>query len=319
MNNNQFYSQSELLSQSFENTHKEVLQGLFKTGIYFLAGTSKIGKSLITTSLANAVSIGTLFLGKQTTQGKVIYFDNDNYAYEAKDRIIAQSFSDNDSLFYNFTDSNSLYDIKEFLLGVENLYEFNLVIIDCLANLEEFPDTDKFTDNYNTIKEFRDFLVTNGLCCILIHHTKKGRPNSQDSVLGSKSLTSAATGTVLIETEDEFSTRGKLRFILRSKKEIINIKKDENNINWILDENEDIDESIDKNTLFIINYLAKEDSHYMKDNCQTIVAKMNLDLNPSCLYRYLKRNKKLLNDNHIFFDRDRSGKERVIELKFSPE
>lgn len=158
------------------------------------------------------------------------------------------------------------------------------------------------------------------LCCILIHHTRKGSSHTQDSVLGSKSLTSASTGTILIETENEFSTRGKLRFILRSKKEIISIKKDEKGINWILDDmDEEINEHIDRNILFIINALAKEKSRKIEGNCQELVANMNLDLNPRGLFKYLSKHKMILAQNNITFSRKRNGKERTIELVFSPE
>lgn len=319
MQNNNFYSQSDLLKKDFGNAQTEILEGLFRPGIYFLAGTSKIGKSLITTSLANSVSLGKPFLGKKTVQGMVVYFDNDNYAFESKERIIAQKFGNSDNILYNFQDSTSLEDIKDALLDLDNLDEFNLVIIDCLANLDEFPDTDAFTENYATIKEFRDFLVKHGLCCILVHHTKKGKSHTQDSVLGSKSLTSASTGTVLIETENEFSTRGKLRFILRSRKEIINIMKDDEGINWILDELEEAEESIDHNILLVITGLVKEETHKMVATCQELTTILNLDLNPKGLYRYLTKHKKTLNDNHVTFEKDRLNGDRVIRLIYSPE
>ena len=51
----------------------------------------------------------------------------------------------------------------------------SLIIIDYLANLYEFSDVDNFSDNHAMIKEFKDFIVNNNLCCILIHYTKKGK------------------------------------------------------------------------------------------------------------------------------------------------
>ena len=317
--NHKLYSQSELLNTHFENKQDDILEGLLKVGLYIFAGTSKIGKSLLTTSLANAVANGEPFLSKKTKKGLVLYFDNDNYDFEAKSRIKAQQFQENDNVLYNFDDSSSLYDIKEFIMGFSRINEVSLIIIDCLANLYEFSDVDNFSENYAMIKEFRDFIVNKNLCCVLTHHTKKGKAKLQDSVLGSKSLTSATTGTIIIETENEFSTTGTLNFILRSRKEKIPIKKDDYNINWVFNDSDDGDEFIDPNVLLIIKALAINESHCMKDNCQTLTAKMNLTINPKGLYRFLVKNKTILDENHIYFSKERNGHERLIKLEFSPE
>lgn len=92
--NHKLYSQSELLNTHFENKQDDILEGLLKVGLYIFAGTSKIGKSLLTTSLANAVANGEPFLSKKTKKGLVLYFDNDNYDFEAKSRIKAQQFQE---------------------------------------------------------------------------------------------------------------------------------------------------------------------------------------------------------------------------------
>lgn len=204
-------------------------------------------------------------------------------------------------------------------MGFSRINEVSLIIIDCLANLYEFSDVDNFSENYAMIKEFRDFIVNKNLCCVLTHHTKKGKAKLQDSVLGSKSLTSATTGTIIIETENEFSTTGTLNFILRSRKEKIPIKKDDHNINWVFNDSDDGDEFIDPNVLLIIKALAINESHCMKDNCQTLTAKMNLTINPKGLYRFLVKNKTILDENHIYFSKERNGHERLIKLEFSPE
>ena len=143
--NHKLYSQSELLNTHFENKQDDILEGLLKVGLYIFAGTSKIGKSLLTTSLANAVANGEPFLSKKTKKGLVLYFDNDNYDFEAKSRIKAQQFQENDNVLYNFDDSSSLYDIKEFIMGFSRINEVSLIIIDCLANLYEFSDVDNFS------------------------------------------------------------------------------------------------------------------------------------------------------------------------------
>lgn len=319
MNESNYLTQSELIQTDFSSQSREVLDGLLRSGLYILSGTSKVGKSLICTSLANAVASGSEFLGKNTVQGRVIYFDNDNYAAEAKSRVLAQNFGSNDYLHYNFKDACSFQAIISRLKHTDNLNEIVLVIIDCLANLSEFSDSDSFVENYSILKKVCDFFMKHSICCILIHHAKKGRAVSQDSVLGSKSLTSASTGTIIIDVEDEFSEYGQLKFILRSKKEILPIKKDENKINWVLDDEIRSDESINKNLLLIINFLIKDSSHTLEGNYEEVCVKMGLELNPAGFSRFLKKNKIILNENHIFFKLHRTAHSRMVELFYNAE
>ncbi len=319
MNESNYLTQSELIQTDFSLQSREVLDGLLRSGLYILSGTSKVGKSLICTSLANAVASGSVFLGRNTVQGHVIYFDNDNYAAEAKSRVLAQNFGSNDYLHYNFKDACSFKTIISSLECTAILNEIVLVIIDCLANLSEFTDSDSFVENYAIMKKACDFFMEHSICCILIHHAKKGRAVSQDSVLGSKSLTSASTGTVIIDVEDEFSEYGQLKFILRSKKEIIPIKKDENKINWVLDDEIRSDESINKNLLMIISFLIKDSSHALEGNYEEVCVKMGLELNPAGFSRFLKKNEKILNENHIFYKLYRTSQSRFVELWYNAE
>ena len=84
------YTQDELLNKEFKKLNNDVLDGLLRTGLYIMGATSKVGKTMIATSLANAVANGNDYLGKANSKGKVIYYDNDNYEYEAKDLQLRQ-------------------------------------------------------------------------------------------------------------------------------------------------------------------------------------------------------------------------------------
>ena len=86
------YTQEQLLAQEFEDANKGVLGGLLRIGVYILGATSKVGKSMVATALANAVANGSEYLGKPNTKSKVLYFDNDNYAFETKGRVEVNLF-----------------------------------------------------------------------------------------------------------------------------------------------------------------------------------------------------------------------------------
>ena len=82
-------TQKELLEKEFKSEGVNLFGGLLRPGLYVLAGSSKVGKSMIATTIANCVAQGNDFLGRPMPKGYVIYFDNDNYVFETKSRIIS--------------------------------------------------------------------------------------------------------------------------------------------------------------------------------------------------------------------------------------
>lgn len=142
------YTQTELLNSNFSFSGQGMFDGILKPGIYVLAGSSKTGKSILATTMANSIASGEPFLNKKMVQGKVIYFDNDNYDFETKDRLKALNMTDTDSIIYEFDKSKSIWDISKYLKGMSNIKEFRLVIIDSYIGLDEINSSD---DSYKEI------------------------------------------------------------------------------------------------------------------------------------------------------------------------
>lgn len=311
------FTQSELINHDFQEQAKYILTGLLKPGLYILAGPSKVGKSMIVTSLADAIACGKDYLGRSTIQGLAVYFDNDNYASQTKERIKALDLQSNDYLIYNFENEQSFNAMKNYIYyGLEDkLDQLRLVIIDCYANLYELKDLDSYTDNYGLLKQMSDFAMNNAFCMILVHHTKKGDFNGQDALLGSRALSAATSGTITIEIENDFSSTATLSFNLRHIKEQILIKKDAKGINWILNEDTElVEDHIDENVLSIIHTLAKLPTKKIIGSCQELSAKFNYTENPKRLYRFLEKHCDTLEDNNVTFSRSRNGQNRQISL-----
>ena len=310
-------TQKELLEKEFKYEGVNLFGGLLRPGLYILAGSSKVGKSMIATTIANCVAQGNDFLGRPMPKGKVIYFDNDNYDFETKSRIISLNLSGTNEVLYEFNDSKSIYDINERLSQIPDIEKYKLIIIDSYVGLDEvISSNDSYYEVYPILKELRDIVVKKSLICILIHHTKKNKERiDQDNLIGSKALSGATTGTLLLSVRNEFDTHGELKLILRNNKSIIKIKKDEKNINWVLDTDEQtVTEEIPKNILQLINAVVGLEKHELIGTCQEIVQKSKMELNPNYLTKYLKQNKRYLDENHITFTNDRTGKKRTIQI-----
>lgn len=316
------YTQTELLAGDFISVNSGILGGLLNVGLYIFGATSKVGKTMIATSLVNAVANGTDYLGKSNVQGKVLYFDNDNYPHEAKKRVNALGFQENENIIYYFgEEASSLKDIKDEIKYLDNeIKKVKLVIVDCYINLSEFSNREqKFENIYPKLKDFRDFIVEKELACIIIHHTKKSDAQGQDKLLGPRAMSAATTGSILLNVENEFSKTGQLEFILREKKEIISIKKDENDISWNISDDEDYDivEEIPRNILLIINRLVKEKDHRIKGSGLDIVNDTQLDVSPAGLIKHLKKHKKILDQNGVSFRQERTSTKRFIVIELN--
>ncbi len=314
------YTQAQLLQENFLNPDRGILGGLIKSGLYILGANSKVGKSMLATALSNAVANGVEYLGKPNKQGKVLYYDNDNYEYEAKARLEALNMSINQNIRYVFgEESQSLREIKtDIEYSVSDIESYSLVIIDCFIGLSEFITVeDNYKNIYILLKEFRDFVIQRNLSCIILHHIKKGNAVGQDRLIGTKALSGATTGTIIINVDNEFSTVGKLEFMLRHKKEVIPIKKDKNGIGWILSkEDDDCIEEIPKSLLNLINTVVSSRNHEILGTSQEIVQKTKMEINPYSLYKYLVKNEKILSQNKISFEKKRTHENRKILVKY---
>lgn len=52
------YTQTELLNSNFSFSGQGMFDGILKPGIYVLAGSSKTGKSILATTMANSIASG---------------------------------------------------------------------------------------------------------------------------------------------------------------------------------------------------------------------------------------------------------------------
>lgn len=315
-------TQKELLEKQFKADGREIFGGILKPGLYVLAGTSKVGKSMIATTMANCIAKGKDFLGKSMPQGKVIYFDNDNYDFETKNRIISLNLSGIDEVLYEFDESKSIEVINEVLINIKNINDYRLVIIDSYVGLEEVIITkDNYFEVYPVLKKLRDYIVSKNLIGIVIHHTKKGKEKlDQDNLLGSKVLSGATTGTVLLSVGNEFDRHGQLKLILRNNKSVIKIKKDDSDISWLLDNSEEgTTQEIPRDILFLINTVVSEENHILKGTCQEIVQKSRMEINPSYLTKFLKLHQHYLDENNVTFKNERTGKKRMIIIEYHNE
>ena len=89
--------------------NNDVLDGLLRTGLYIMGATSKVGKTMIATSLANAVANGNDYLGKQTARVRLFIMIMITMNMKLKKEVKAVRFTATPDIRYVFgEDAQSL-------------------------------------------------------------------------------------------------------------------------------------------------------------------------------------------------------------------
>ena len=312
-----FVNQSdEVFKESRLEARQGILDGLLIPGLYILGGASKMGKSMIATALTNAVAKGESYLGRSNIIGDVMYFDNDNFMSETSNRVHALGFDYSDKVTFVFEEyAKSFEKIKYAIEIYDKPSELKLVIIDSLIGLSDYSQSEKdYSDTYKILEEIKNYMYSKGLICVLLHHTKKGEAGYGDELLGSRGLTGATTGTIILKITNDKGTRGRLIFTLRHAKEIIEIQKDKNGVGWILAPDKEEEEELDPNIRNVIHAVVLKKEKKIHGTCQEVSAKIGLTFNPMMLTKKLNENKKVLDDNHVHFANFRKKSGRYITI-----
>lgn len=183
------------------------------TGLTIIAGSSKTGKSLLTTQLLNSVSGNEeTFLGHEIqNHGEVLYLALEDSEQRLKERFLKQKMeSENDRFRIAFdwtfdgkaiTDLNNYLDLNPCII---------LVVIDTKAKICREQGTQvSYQGEYNFMGDIKKCADEHGINIVLITHLRK-RP-AQEDVFNEINGTSAIMGsadTILILKRPRNQNRG---------------------------------------------------------------------------------------------------------------
>jgi DNA-binding transcriptional ArsR family regulator len=189
---------------------KFIVDGLIPVGLCMIAGAPKLGKSWATLDLALSVAAGRPFLGRETTQGAVLYLGLEDQERRLQDRLRLMG-PDMDwtdlpldvATAIEAVDDGGFELIEEWLRGAENP---RLVVVDVWGRFSSRESTAKneYERLTHTLQPLQALAHTYGVTLMLVHHTRKtGGENSGggdpfDQVLGSRALTSNMDVTMVL-------------------------------------------------------------------------------------------------------------------------
>ena len=153
-----------------------VIDGLLYSGTYLFAGAPKVGKSFFMAQLAYHISTGQKLWDYDVHQGTVLYLALEDDYQRLQERMSRMfGVEGTDSLHF------AVY-AKQLGAGLdEQLEKFirdhpdtRLIIIDTLQKIREVStDAYSYANDYDIVGRMKQFADKNGVCLLLVHHTRK--------------------------------------------------------------------------------------------------------------------------------------------------
>jgi hypothetical protein len=209
---------------------------LAKGNLAMLGGRAKGGKSWLVCQLAQAVDMGIPFLGKQTKQGRVLYFPLEDGERRIQQRAGFLGWKPERAAVH-FTIANFDGDgvPGPGLLQIEQLApDYDLIIVDTLiATLSGRAKENDNAQMGEIVNELARIAHTHNVCIVLVHHTGKGlREDVFDLLRGASALRGAYDLGLLLERK-----QGEREAILHCESrdlsvEPITIQQAENGAGW---------------------------------------------------------------------------------------
>ena len=166
------YTLAEMKNRPREEV-EPVVDGLLKRGgLSLFAGDTKGGKSLTCRTLTWAVATGNQWLGRDTTQGWVLYLALEEDANDVEDHFWQMGLTEADSVRVAYV--KPLEQVIPKLKRHVEQAEPVLVIVDTIAHLIDFDgDANDYMKVTRALKPLLDLARESRAHIMIVHHTRK--------------------------------------------------------------------------------------------------------------------------------------------------
>jgi putative DNA primase/helicase len=159
-------------------------------------GKPKAGKTYFTFNLAVAVSRGTAFLGREVTQGPVLYLALDQDEIQKYMDMMGGDFSN-----IKFHCDKAPTDAVDKLIKEIEERSPRLVIADIMQKLVRLKDEKSYSEAITKLEPLSDVARRRRCGIILNHHSPKQEREIVDSALGTTGLVASADTSILIKKD----------------------------------------------------------------------------------------------------------------------
>lgn len=182
-----------------------LIEGLLYPGTYIFAGAPKLGKSFLMAQIAYHISTGTPLWNYDVRKGTVLYLALEDDYRRLQERLYRMfGMESTGNLYFSVSAGQLGRGLDEQLAGfVAEHDNTKLIIIDTLQKVRELGgDNYSYANDYQIITRLKSFADSNGICLLLVHHTRKQIADDKfDMISGTSGLLGAADGAFLLYKE----------------------------------------------------------------------------------------------------------------------
>ena len=322
--NDPAYLHTITMNELYENVFRSrppVIDGLLYPGTYLFVGAPKVGKSFLMAQLAYHVSTGLPLWNYPVRKGTVLYLALEDDYRRLQERLFRMYGTDSSEHLYFAIGAKQLGNGLD-----EQLQKFirehpdtRLTIIDTLQKVRETGgEKYSYASDYEIVGRLKQFADRNGVCLLLVHHTRKQQAEDRfDMISGTNGLLGAADGAFLLQKEKRTSNDATLDIAGRDQPDQrLYLTRDPERLTWLLEKAETelwkapVDPILDA----VAGLLTDTRLEWIGSPTD-LVNLLGLDIKPNVLTLRLNIGEgRLLNEHGVRYENSRSHTGRLVKL-----
>mgnify|MGYP003397164930 FL=1 len=303
-----------------------IIKGILRSGLYILAGAPKVGKSFLVGQISYHVSTGRPLWGYPVHRSPVLYMALEDDHHRLQERMFRMfGLESTKDLYFSISAKNLREGLEEQIAGfVKDHPGTRLIIIDTLKKIRPGDDdTYSYARDYADMTQLKKIADDNGICLLLVHHTRKKEDESDafNTVSGTNGLTGAADGSFIFAKKRRTDSDAVLQFTGRDlQDQLFYLSKNRETLTWELDrvEVEDFTPPPDP-VLIAVSQIVTADTPQWSGSPTELAEALSEDISPIALTKHLNVNAgRLQKDYSIQYRRKTLHEGRRIFLEFIP-
>lgn len=302
-----------------------LVDGLLPTAsTNLLCSPPKFGKSIFCMQLGHAVSTGTPFLGKPTTQAGVAYLCLEDKPQRLQERLwrIADESSDRFRLIMRSETLSTglLGQMRDYL---DKYPDTRLFILDTLQVVRGSTTDYSYSADYADLRRFKQFADENDVCLVIVHHLRKMESASDEfaDIAGTVGISGAVDGMLIMKKSDRASRDCRLVVTGRDV-EYTEMKLRRNGMRWEFVEQLSEDEAIEESVPFAVKKVARYMSLYgpWEGKTSELAEECELEgVRPAVLGKQLSQFRAWLLSQGVLYQSRHTREGTVVELSNTEE
>lgn len=323
------YLHTVSMSELYDNIYQSrppIIDGLLHAGTYLFAGAPKIGKSFLMAQLAYHVSTGLLLWDYPVHKGTVLYLALEDDYRRLQERLYRMFGTDSTDNLRFATGAKRLgaglsEQLQKF---VQDHPDTKLIIIDTLQKIRDNGgEKYSYASDYEIVGRLKQFADSNGICLLLVHHTRKQQADDKfDTISGTNGLLGAADGAFVLQKEKRTDKTAVLEISGRDQPDQrLYLMRDMARLTWQLERAEtELWKAPPDPVLTAVAAMVSSEATCWEGTATDLVDALGLSLKANTLTRRLNINAgRLLDEYNVRYESSRSHTGRRIRLMLEPE